>query len=190
MDTALSNESFDGSPVEFRLDSPLLIWFDPATLDMLGDLLRSGSPFDVDELLSRANANHPAVACLRIPDFRPGLYHLDPHDIEKFGDDDDDFDYGESESEPGDQAPEYQFAAVDSGALIFADVVHLPTLVTLLTWEQYDRFLRGDTVLPGIVEGLGGPYFAVVGADSRPGMQFDGDGTYTVPAACVRQSRG
>jgi hypothetical protein len=38
-------------------------------------------------------------------------------------------------------------------------------------------------ILPAIVERLGGPHFAVVVSDSRLGMQFDGDGTYTVSAA-------
>jgi hypothetical protein len=190
MAIALTNVSFDGSPVYFRMDSPLLACFDPLALDMLGELLRPDSPFDIGGLLERANANHPAVACFTIPDFRPGLFTLDPRDIKKFGDEDEDFDYGEGEQEPGDQAPDYLFAVVDSGTLVFADVVHLPKLVTLLKWEEYDRSLGDDTILPGIVEGLGGPYFAVVVSDSRLGMQFDGDGTYTIPAGCVRQGRG
>jgi hypothetical protein len=36
MTTALTNVSFDGSPVQFRMDSPLLACFDPLALDMLG----------------------------------------------------------------------------------------------------------------------------------------------------------
>jgi hypothetical protein len=181
-----NNVSYDGSPVQLRMDSPLLACFDPLALDMLGDVLRPGTPFDIGELLERANANHSAVACFTIPDFRPGLFTLDPRDIKKFGDEDDDIDYGEGEQEAGDKAPDYLWAAVDSGTLIFADVAHLPKLVTLLTWEQYDSSLGDDTILPAIVERLGGPYFAVVESDSRLKMQFDGDGIYTVPASSVK----
>ena len=190
MAIAPTNVSYDGSPVQLRMDSPRLACFDPLALDMLGDMLRSGTPIDIAELLERANANHPAVGWFTIPDFRPGLYTLDPRDIKKFGDEDDDFDYGEGEQEAGDKAPDYLWVAVDSGTLIFADVAHLPKLVTLLTWEQYDRSLGDDTILPAIVERLGGPHFAVVVSDSRLGMQFDGDGTYTVSAASMKLVRG
>jgi len=190
MAIAPTNVSYDGSPVQFRMDSPRLACFDPLALDMLGDLLRPGTPFDIVELLKRANANHPAVACFTVPDFRPGDYTLDPRDIKKFGDEDEDLDYSEGGQEPGDEAPDYLFAAVDSGTLIFADVAHLPMLVTLLTWEKYDRSLGDDTILPDIVERLEGPYFAVVLSDSRLGKQFDGDGTYTIAPVCVRRVSG
>lgn len=190
MATALTNVSFDGSPVQFRMDSPLLACFDPLALDMLGDILRAITPFDLAELLERANANHTTLACFTIPDFRPGLYTLDARDIKEFGDEDDDFDYSEGEHEAGDQAPDYLWVDVDSGTLIFADVGHLPKLVTLLTWEQFDRSLGDDTILPAIVEQLGGPHFAVIRSNSGLGMQFDGDGTYTIPAGCVRPSHG
>jgi hypothetical protein len=190
MAIAPTNVSFDGSPVQFRMDSPLLACFDPLALDMLGDILRPGTPFDLGELLDRANANHPAVACFTIPDFRSGLYSLDPRDIKKFGDEDDDLDFSEGEQEAGDKAPDFLWVAVDSGTLIFADVAHLPKLVTLFTWEQYDRSLGDDTILPTIVERLGGPHFAVVVSDSRLGTQFDGDGTYTIPAGSVKLVRG
>jgi hypothetical protein len=190
MAIAPTNVSHDGSPVQLRIDSPLLACFDPLALDMLGDMLRPGVPFDIAELLERANANHPAVACLTIPDFRPGLYALDPRDIRKFGDKDDDFDYSEGEQEAGDKAPDYPWVAVDSGTLIFADVAHLVKLVPLLTWQQYDRSLGDDTILPGIVERLGGLYFAVVVSDCRLGMEFDGDGTYSVSPGRLRRVSG
>jgi hypothetical protein len=190
MAAAVTNASFDGSPVQFRMDSPLLACFDPLALDMLGDLLPPGAPMDVPVFLERANANNASLACFTIPDFRPGLYTLDPHDIKKFGDEGEDLEYSEDELEADDEAPDYLFAGVDSGTLIFADVAHLPKLVALFTWEQYDRSLGDDTVFPGIIERLGGPYFAVIVSDARLGMQFDGDGTYTVPADRVRQVRG
>src|SRR6516162_2348410 len=109
---ALTNVSFDGSPVQFRMDSPLLACFDPLALDMLGELLPLGAPMDVADLLERANANNGSVACLTIPDFRPGLYTLDPRDIKKFGAEDEGFDYSEAEQETGDEAPDYLFAGV------------------------------------------------------------------------------
>jgi hypothetical protein len=192
MAIAPTNVSYDGSPVQFRMDSPLLACFDPLALDMLGDILRPGTPFDIHELLERANADHPAVACFTVPDFQPGAYTLDPRDIKKFGDEDGDLDYTEGEQEPADEAADilFLFAAVDSGTLIFADVAHLAKLVTLLTWEQYDRSFGDGTILPRIVERLGGPYFVAVVSDSRLGIQFDGDGTYTIAPRCVRRVSG
>lgn len=73
-----TNVSFDGSPVQFRMDSPLLACFDPLALDMLRELLPAGRPLDVDELLERANVHHPALACYAISNFHPGLFTLDP----------------------------------------------------------------------------------------------------------------
>jgi hypothetical protein len=192
MATTLTNVSFDGSPVVFRMDSPLLACFDPVALDVLRDLLLAAAPFDMAAILEQANANYPAMACYTIPDFRPGLFTLDPRDIKKFGDEDEDFDYGgeQAESDPDNTEPSYAFAAVDSGTLILADVARLPKLVTLLTWEEYDKALGGDGVFPRITEGLGGPYFAVIVSDSRLGMQFDGDGTYTVLVRSIQPVRG
>jgi hypothetical protein len=186
----MTNVSFDGSPVQFRMDSPLVACFDPLALDMIGELLPPGAPMNVPVFLERANANNASLACFTIPDFRAGLYTLDPRDIKKFGDEDEGLDYSEGEPETDDEAPDYLFAGVDSGTLIFADVAHLAKLATLLTWEQYDRSLGDDTILPGIVGRLGGPFFAVVVSDARLGMQFDGDGTYTVAPACLRRVSG
>jgi hypothetical protein len=190
------NVSVDGAPVQFRLDSPLLACFDPLALDMLHELLSDESAFDVSGLLRRANANHPALACFSIPDFRPGFYALDPHDIRKFGDEDDDLDYvSDREQEPkngesGDQQAAYLFAAVDSGSLIFADLEKLPMLVRTLTWEQYDRGLQDQAVFAELVAKLGGPYFAVILGGCMPGMEFDGDGTYTISVDRVKLCSG
>jgi len=189
----LTNVSLDGSPVQFRMDSPLLACFDPLALDMLRDLLPEDATFDVAGLLERANANHPAMACYTIPEFRPGLFTLDPHDIKKFGDEEEDFDYSEGDQAGGEaawKAPSFPFAGVDSGALIVADVGRLPRLVKLLSWEQYDLGLQDDAVFGKIVEELGGPYFAVIRGGCMPGMEFRGDGTYTIPVGRVRPSRG
>jgi hypothetical protein len=192
-----TNVSFDGSPVQILMDSPMLACFDPVTLDMLGDLLPPGVPVDVPRLLERANANYSALACFTIPDFRPGLYSLDPHDIKKFGDEDDELDYGDEEVEPAsaDSGPSYLFAAVDSAALIVADIEQLPRLVRLLTWEQYDLSLRnqGDAVIDNIVQALGGPYFAVIHGGCMPDMpemEFDGDGIYTIPVGHLQWVSG
>jgi hypothetical protein len=175
------------------MDSPLLACFDPLVLDMLRDLATPGAPLDISAVLERANAKYPAMASYTVPNFRTGVFKLDPRDIKKFGDEDDEFDYCEGEqdtSKPGDNVPAFPFATVDSGTLIFADVAHLPKLLTLLTWEQYDRSLGDETVLPKITEELGGPYFAVILSDSTLRMQFDGDGTYTIPASSVKRSDG
>jgi hypothetical protein len=190
------NVSFDGAPVQFRLDSPLLACFDPLALDMLHELLPDESAFDVSGLLRRANANHPALACFSIPEFRPGLYALDPRDIRKFGDEDDNLVYvgdWEPESkneESGDQEAAYLFAAVDSGALVFADLAKLPMLIRVLTWEQYDLGLQDEAVFADLVAKLDGPYFAVILGGCMPGMEFDGDGTYTISVDRVKLSSG
>ncbi|MBI3411603.1 MAG: hypothetical protein HY040_25015 [Planctomycetes bacterium] len=193
MATALTNVSFDGSPVQFRMDSPFLACFDPQALDILRESMPQDSPLDVAGLLERLNVNYPAMACYTIPEFRPGLFTLDPHDIKKFGDEEEDFDYNEgdqAEPVPAEKESSFPFAAVDSGALIVADVGHLPRLVKLLTWERYDLGLQDDAVFAKIVEELDGPYFAVINGGIMPGMEFDGDGTYTIPVGCVRPSRG
>jgi hypothetical protein len=93
---------------------------------------------------------------------------------------------------PAANVPSYPFAAVDSGALIVADFGQLPKLVRLLTWEQYDLSLQaqGDAVVGKIVEALGGPYFAVIQGGCMPGMEFDGDGTYTIPLGRLKRVRG
>ena len=175
------------------MDSPLLACFDPLALDMIRDSLPAGIPLEIGGLLERMNVNYPAMSCHTIPDFRPGMYTLDPRDIQKFGDEEQDFDYSDSEqaeSEPTDKAPCFPFAAVDSGSLIVADVAHLAKLVNLLSWEQYNLGLQDDAAFVKIVDAIGGPYFAVISSGCMPGMEFDGDGTYTIPAGCVRPSRG
>ena len=88
--------------------------------------------------------------------------------------------------------PSYPFAAVDSKALIVADIAQLPNLVRFLTWEKYDLSLQdqGDAVIGMIVEALGGPYFAVIHGGCMPGMEFDGDGTYTIPVGRLKRVRG
>ena len=161
---------------------------------MIHNSLPPDCHLDVGTLLERLTATFPAISCFTIEDFQPGFYTLDPHDIQKFGDEEQDFDYSEgeqAETEPVDKAKSFPFAAVDSGTLIVADVAHLPKLVTLLTWEQYNLGLQDDAVFVNIIEALGGPYFAVIHGNGNcmPGMEFDGDGTYTIPPGCVRPSR-
>jgi hypothetical protein len=188
MGTALTNVSFDGSPVHFLLDSPFLACFDPLALDAIRDSLPPKGDFDVSAVAERVGG----VACYTIEEFRPGLYTLDPRNIRKFGDEEHDVDYSDAvqaETELVDEAKSFPFATVDSGALIVADVAHLPKLVTLLTWEQYDLGLQDDSVFVNIIESLGGPYFAVIYGGCMPGMEFDGDGTYTIPRGCIRPSR-
>jgi hypothetical protein len=133
------------------------------------------------------------MACYRIPDFRPGLFTLEPHDIKKFGDEDEDFDYGEAEeqhAEAGDNSSSYPWVGVDSGALIVADDAHLPELGKVLTWEKYDLALQREEVFGEIVDALGGPFFTVMHGSCLPGMEFDGDETYTIPVQCVRRCSG
>jgi hypothetical protein len=53
MAIAPTNVSYDGSPVQFRMDSPFLACFDPLALDMLGELLPEGASMEVPALLER-----------------------------------------------------------------------------------------------------------------------------------------
>jgi hypothetical protein len=53
-----------------------------------------------------------------------------------------------------------------------------------------DCSLQDDAILPGIVERLGGPYFALIASGIGLGMQFDGDGTYTILGDSVKLVRG
>ena len=169
---------------------------DPLGLDMVRELMASlpiRGRQDLPILLQRANANFPALSCYQVGDFQPGMYSLDPRDIRKFGDEDDDFDYEggtDEETESADLAESFPFVSVDSGSLIFADFDHLGRLVDLLTWEKYDQALQGKEVFEEIVNSLGGPYFTLIRGGCLPGMEFDGDGSYTIKAGAVRPCRG
>jgi hypothetical protein len=152
-----------------------------------------GTPLDIGRLLERMNLHHSAIACYTIPEFQPGLFTLDPHDIKKFGDEEEDYDYGEAEeqdTEVGDKFSSYPWVGVDSGTLIVADVAHVRELAKLLTWEQYDLALQNEEVFGQIIDALGGPFFALMHGSCLPGMEFDGDGTYTIPVGCVRRNSG
>ena len=60
------------------------------------------------------------------------------------------------------------------------------------SWEQYDLSLQaeGDAVIARIVEALGGTYFALIHGGCMPGMEFDGDGTYTILVGRLKRVRG
>lgn len=79
---------------------------------------------------------------------------------------------------------------MDSGALIVADLAQLPKLVGLLSWEQYDLGCQNDAVFGKTVEALGGPYFAAIRGGCMSGMEFDGDGTYTIAVGSLKCVRG
>jgi hypothetical protein len=187
------NISLDGTTLQFQVDSPVLVFFDPELLDGLRDLLPPGVPVDVAGVLERANAGFPAMACYTIPDFRPGLFTLDPRDVKKFGYEDEDLDYGadvQAHTEPDDEASSWPFVGVDSGAIIVVDATHVADLVNRLSWEQYNLGLEDQAVFGRIADALGGAFFAVVLGAGAPDMEFDGDGTYTIPVGCVRPKVG
>ena len=153
------NVSLDGIAVQFRMDSPLLVFFDPMLLDGLRDLLPPETPVEVAGVLERANAGFPAMACYTIPNFRPGVFTLDPRDIRRFGSDDEDLDYGEeaqTHAELDNEALSFPWAAVDSGALVLVDATHLADLVNVLSWEQYNLGLDDQTIFGRIADVLGG----------------------------------
>lgn len=192
----MNNTSFDGSPVHFRMDLPILLVFDPVCLDGIHDLLASwpaNSPIELTQLIERLNVRHSAVGCYEISDFQPGMYELDPRDIHKFGDDEDDLDFDdarEDESGAADDEVVLPLVAVDSGALIIVDFCHLAEVMAVLDWEKYDLGLQDETNFDRISEKLGGPFFALIQGGGSPDMDFDGDGMYTLEAGSVRPVRG
>jgi hypothetical protein len=189
----MKNISEDGTPVDILLDSPWLVCFDPLALDFIPTVIEELSAIGSIELsvfLDKMNANFSAMSCYLIPDFQEGWYAIDPKDINKFGDEDDDLDYEEgleNEGESIDPATGFPWVGVDSGTLVFADYSYLPRLVKIFTWEKYDLALQDETVFDQIANALGGSHFAIIHGGCMPGMQFDGDGTYSIKANCVRR---
>lgn len=187
-----SNVSFDGSPIRFRLDSPLIVFFDPSYIDVIRDELseippeRSG---DIRTVLWRMNGSLSQLGCMAVTDFRPGMYRLDPRGIRKFGDEDDDLSFDEeakAEDDPTIDPAKYQFAGTDSAAFVFVDFACIREFVRVFEWEKWDRVLRGDdSIIPQINDSLGGPHFAIVSGGTMNGMEFDGDGTYTIMPGAI-----
>jgi hypothetical protein len=64
-------------------------------------------------------------------------------------------------------------------------------LAGFLSWERYDLTLRkeGDQVFEEITKDMGGPYFALIHARAGRGMEFDGDGLYTLRPGCIHPTR-
>ena len=129
------------------------------------------------------------MSCCQVTDFHSGDYAIDPRDIHKFGDEDEDLDYDSFEDDQAEVAEDsvrYQFVSVDSGALILVDFARLTKFIDLLTWEKYDLALRDDTVFAEVAKAIGGPYYAVIFGVSQQDMEFDGDGVYSVTPSAVR----
>jgi hypothetical protein len=190
---AQSNISFDGSPVQFRLESPLVVCFDPCCAEFVLEEMSAMTPdsrANIRTVLWRMNGSFSVMSCFLIADFHPGLFTLDPCDIRKFGDDDEDFSYDELEKEEDDPTIDptsYQFAGTDSATLILVDFARLFDFVSLFRWENYDLSCRGDnSVFANINGGLGTPCFALVSAGGLPDMECDGDGTFTINAGAIR----
>lgn len=143
---------------------------------------------DVSTVLSLVNANQIIMSCCEIANFRPGTYTFDPRDIRKFGDDVEDLDYGEPSPvmESGQDAVTWPFVGVDSSALLLADFARLPEVVEVLTSEQYDLALQDDSVFAEITNAVGGPCFSVIVGGAMPGMEFDGDGVYSISSDAFR----
>jgi hypothetical protein len=184
--------SFDGSSVELLLESPVVVSFDPLGIDVIRDELGNLPPnarTDIALFLERVNSNFPLMGSYEVVDFKPGNYTLDPRDIKKFGDEDDGLDY-EGLDEVGQEPPGHPFFSVDSGTAMIVGFSHLPRFVDLLTWESYDLALQDDKAfirtVRELTNSLGGPFFALISGVDMPGMEFDGDGTYTLKAGALR----
>jgi hypothetical protein len=86
MASTVRNISFGGSAVMLRLESPLVVYFDPLALGLIAERFThlSGSiQGSIDELVASVNDDGADIAYQEVAAFRPGFYTLDPRDIAK-----------------------------------------------------------------------------------------------------------
>jgi hypothetical protein len=183
----------DGSPVQFRADSPDFLLFDPITLDFLRERLAGLTPLSHDDLrnfLVELCKEMGDIGHYQIENFSPGHYQLDLRDIRKFGSEEEDmsdeeWEEWQSEENSEEGPPDIRYVGVDSAAIFIADISHLKQLIQVLTPEEYDRALAEDSVFAEINQSIGGPYYAL--ATPGPGIEFDGDGTYTIRKGAIQR---
>jgi hypothetical protein len=163
----------DGSgPIEFQTSSSLIVLIDPLVLDGLSPELHELSPSEVAATpdLIRALPGPMKVGLHRIEGLVPGTYRIANDDLESA--DSNETDLGVFD--------------IDTGTLILVDLDYLPRLAKILTWERYDRALRGcdDSTWLKFAEELGGPFFGILwGNIDTP---FQGDGTYRIKSGAPR----
>jgi hypothetical protein len=113
------------------------------------------------------------IGIYEIPDYSPGIYQFGARDL--------------LSADPTDRSS--GVVDVDTGELVLVDFSHLSSVAENLTWDKYDLHLQAPlddfSIILSIIEKVGGPYFAMIGAD--PDSEFDGDGSYKMkPGAGVR----
>jgi len=168
----IKNVSDGRGPIEFQMSSSLLVLIDPLVLDGLSAELQKLSPSEVaaNPELIRALQGPMKVGLHCVEGFVPGAYRMANDDLE---------------SADGSQADVGVFE-IDTGTLILVDLGYLSRLAQILTWERYDRALRGceDSTWLRFVEELGGPFFGILWGDID--TPFRGDGTYRVKSGAPR----
>mgnify|MGYP007050447531 CR=1 FL=1 len=164
-----ANVSWNTAPVAFTLRSPHVAVFDPAMLDVLRDEA-VGRETGAESLAGAARdlaARERGFACVACFPFRPGAYSFDPNDLERLD---------------AVAAGSMDTVAVDTGAVLIADVTALPVLAAHLDWTTYEAIFHddGDQIVEGLINRLGGAYFALAHGD--PIRRFSGEGLYRVHA--------
>jgi hypothetical protein len=70
---------------------------------------------------------------------------------------------------------------------VLADFVHLSALIRQFDWDRYNKGLKNVSVFAQVASDIGGAYFAIIGSAGEAGLEFDGDGTYTISIDGFRQ---
>jgi len=168
-----ANVSWNAQSVRFKLNSPHVAVFDPMMLDVLREeeVARGSAPDVLAAAAQRVACREPAFACVTLYPFQPGLFQFDPDQLETAG---------------ASADVEADTVVVDSGALFIADVMALPRIAAILSWEKYDEMLQagGNAVIEALIDQLGDPCFAIIHADAE--RTFRGDGRYRVRRDALR----
>jgi hypothetical protein len=158
----LNTVSADG-PVRLILRSRFLVLLDLATFDREREALRAMAGMDDDARRRALGALTPArrIGMRELASFTPGLYRVEPADLEPA------------------QGRARDILRVESGAIVLTDLEALPALAKALTRQRYDA-LAGNTdrgvTAQRLWKAFGGPRFAVL--RGRPRRSFSGHGSF------------
>jgi hypothetical protein len=166
----LNTVSADGA-VRFVLRSRFLVLLDLAAFDRHREALQAMTTLNEDGRRRALDVLMPArrIGVREIASFTPGLYRVEPVDVEPA------------------RGRARDIVRVESGAIVLTDLDALPALAKALTRKRYDALSgntdRGATALR-LWKAFGGPRFAVL--EGRPRRAFTGHGAYRLrPGAPV-----
>ena len=163
--------------VDVVVESGVVVLIDPLVLDGLRPRLdvdvASRIKADPREILSLPGPMR--VGVYRLDAFTPGVHRLSRADFQSV-------DGEETDDDPA-------TVDVDSGALIAVDVIYLPRLAQVLTWERYDWYLRspvGDNSRWDELVREVGVTFGLLNGDAE--SPFPGDGRYQLRPSALKPS--